>query len=526
MVERADPVIVVGSGVAGLSAALNLARTGPVELLTKGELVSGSTSLAQGGVAAALGPGDEPRHHAADTIAAGDGLCDPGVVMRVCAAAPGRVRALARQGVPFETGPGGAFDLAREGAHGVPRVAHAGGDTTGRHVSLALAARVEADPAIRVRTGWRAVEVLVSGGCATGVRAELPGGGEQVLHGAAVVLATGGMGGAYARTTNWASATADGMAMAWRAGAALVDLELVQFHPTALAADPDADGRLPLISEALRGAGAILLDRHGRRFLRDAHPAGEVGPRDVVARGIARAAAEGEVTLNLPGMDPAEAARRFPSAAEACRREGLVLGRDPIPVAPAAHFAMGGVLADLAGRTTVPGLFAIGECASTGLHGANRLASNGLLEGAVMAAECARAITAGAPWPVVTAGPRQEPRPVEEGPAARAGLAALRATMWEGMGIEREAGGLAHTARALDEIAAGPLGTDGRSLADVTRLAVAAALMRRESRGAHHRTDHPRHDARERRRIAWLGHEPVELPVDPASLIQQEERAA
>lgn len=524
--ERADPVIVVGSGVAGLSAALHLARSGPVELLTKDALVSGSTALAQGGVAAALGPGDDPRHHAADTMAAGDGLCDPGVVMRVCAAAPGRVRALARWGVPFETGPDGGFDLAREGAHGVPRVAHAGGDASGRHVALALATRVEAEPAIRVRTGWRAVEVLLSGGAATGVRAETPGGGEAVLRGAAVVLATGGMGAAYARTTNWATATADGMAMAWRAGAALVDLELVQFHPTALAADPDADGRLPLISEALRGAGAVLHDRRGRRFLRDAHPAAEVGPRDVVARAIARAAAEGEVTLHLPGMDPAEAARRFPSAAASCRAEGLVLGRDPIPVSPAAHFAMGGVLADLAGRTTVPGLFAIGECASTGLHGANRLASNGLLEGAVMAAECARAITSASPWPVVTPGPVQEAGPVAEGSEARAGLAALRAAMWEGMGIERDAEGMARTARTLDAVAAGPLATDGRSLADVTRLAVAAALLRRESRGAHHRTDHPRHEERELRRIAWLGHEPVELPVDPASLIQQEERAA
>jgi L-aspartate oxidase len=321
------------------------------------------------------------------------------------------------------------------------------------------------------------------------------------------------MGWLYPRTTNPPGATADGPALAARAGAALADLELVQFHPTALAVGA---GPLSLISEAVRGEGAVLRDAHGRRFMPGEHPMAELGPRDVVARAIARRATEagGEVTLDLRHLDADEVRRRFPTVAALCAEHGLDLARDPIPVTPAAHYAIGGVLADMAGRTTLPGLFAVGECAATGAHGANRLASNGLLEAAVLAAGAAEALAAdGDAWPE---GPTAAPvaPPPERGDEGT--RAALQAAMWRGVGVERDAEGIAAASRAL---AALPEGTDAATdnLLLVGRLAAAAAGLRTESRGAHFRRDHPLPDPAQARRIAWVGGAPFHVPLARAA---------
>lgn len=495
-----------------MSLALRAARRRPVELLTKGPLVSGSTALAQGGIAAALSPDDARARHVADTIAAGAGLCDPGVVAHVCGMAPARVRDLVRLGVDFDRDEDGRLHLAREAAHSCARVAHAGGDATGARIADALARRVMADEGIVVREGWRATEIVVRHGAACGVLATDPDGVEHSIHGRAVVLATGGLGGAFLRTTNPAGATADGMAMAWRAGAVLIDLELIQFHPTALAVSADDGGRLPLISEALRGAGGVLRDAHGRRFMEDVHPSGELAPRDVVARAIARRSASGPVTLDLPGIGPGEAARRFPTAARACAEHALLLGRDPVPVAPAAHFSMGGVMTDAAGRTGVPGLYAIGEVASTGMHGANRLASNAMLEGAAMAAACARSLDEPMAWP---ADPLTATPPASRGaaPATATSTREIRGVMSEAMGVERDEEGLARAQRALQGVDASALDQDGRSLLVVAGLAVAAARLRTESRGAHLRADHPSPRGSWEQRICWHGHQPRTVSV-------------
>ncbi len=321
------------------------------------------------------------------------------------------------------------------------------------------------------------------------------------------------MGWLYPRTTNAPGATADGAALAARAGAALADLELVQFHPTALAL---GTGPLALISEAVRGEGAVLRDARGRRFMPDAHPMAELGPRDVVARAIARRAAEtgADVTLDLRHLD-AEAVRgRFPTVAALCAEHGLDLARDPIPVTPAAHYAIGGVLADMAGRSTLPDLFAVGECAATGAHGANRLASNGLLEAAVLAACAAEALATGGAWPEGRVAAAAAP------PAARGGGAAARAAlqdaMWRGVGVERDAAGIAAAGAALRAL---PPGTDPATdnLLLVARLAAEAAGLRTESRGAHFRRDHPLPDPAQARRIAWAGGSPFHVPPTAAA---------
>jgi L-aspartate oxidase len=508
-----EPVVVVGSGIAGCLLALAAARSGPVVVVTEGELGAGSTRAAQGGIAAALGPGDDPARHLADTLAAGAGLCDVDRARRLCAEGPRRVAELRALGVPFDVGPDGALELGREGAHAVARVVHAGGDATGWHIATALAAATRAHARVALAEGERALEILVRDGRAAGVRTRDLEGRERVRPARAVVLAVGGAGQLYRFTTNPRGATADGPALAARAGAALADLELVQFHPTALAL---GDGPLALVSEAVRGEGAALRDARGRRFMRDAHPMAELGPRDVVARAIARqAAADGApVTLDLRHLDPDEVGRRFPTVTAACAAHGLDLARDPIPVTPAAHYAIGGVLADLDGRTTLPGLFAIGECAATGVHGANRLASNSLLEAAVMAAGAAEALARGlADWP---AGPLAAPRPAAVGAGDRDAVrAAVGAAMWDGVGVERDAEGLAEAARVLGALpATGDPKAD--NLREVALATVRAAEFRRESRGAHHRRDHPAPDPTQARRVAWVGDEPHVLPAPGA----------
>ncbi|WP_445154020.1 L-aspartate oxidase [Arthrobacter sp. Hor0625] len=405
-------LVVVGSGIAGLYAALVASdpetgagsAAGPAEvvLLTKGTLEESNTFFAQGGVSAVLGPdeaapGDSVAAHIADTLAAGNGLNDPEAVRVLCSEAVRDITALRRYGVAFDLGPGGAPLLGLEAAHSAARILHAGGDATGARIARGLVAAVlerAVQGRLRVQTGTFVTELLTGpAGAVTGV-AYLAGGRRGRLDADAVLLATGGAGRLFARTSNPAVATADGLALAWRAGAAVRDLEFFQFHPTTLAAAEVPGGPPPLlISEAVRGEGALLLDAAGRRFMPDYHPAAELAPRDVVSRSIAlHLAASGQpadspVYLDARGIEAGRGsgflARRFPGITAATRAAGYDWTSEPLPVSPAAHYWMGGVSTDLAGRTTVPGLYAAGEVARTGAQGANRLASNSLLEGLV-----------------------------------------------------------------------------------------------------------------------------------------------
>ena len=516
-----DPVIVIGSGIAGSLLALSAAETGPVVVVTKDVLGEGSTIRAQGGIAAAIDGHDSVEAHLADTLAAGGGLCDVAAAAHICREGPAQVATLLARGVRFDRSEG-RLRLAREGAHSAARVVHAGGDATGAHIVAALTAALRADPAIELAEGERAREIIVRDGRVAGLRSVAADGREVVRPARAVALASGGMGQLYPYTTNPLGATADGVALAARAGAALADLEITQFHPTALAL---GDGPLALVSEAVRGEGGLLRDADGYRFMPDEHTMAELGPRDVVARAIARRAAGGggDVTLDMRHLDPEAVRRRFPTVAALCAAHGLDLATDPIPVTPAAHYAVGGVLTDMAGRSTLPGLFAIGECAATGAHGANRLASNGLLEAAVLASGAADALRRDLDaWPEGPVAPAvSPPAAAAADPGARA---AIQAAMWRGVGVERDAEGLAAAAR---DLAAVPEGSDPETdnLLLVARIAADAAALRTESRGAHFRRDHPLPDPAWARRIAWVGGRPSILPpslAEPARALAME----
>jgi L-aspartate oxidase len=497
--------VVVGSGLAGMFTALRVAAERDVLLVTKGVLGGGSTAWAQGGIAAAVGPGDTVEAHAADTLAAGAGLSDAVAARIVCADAPATVADLAALGVRFDRSRGD-LALAREGAHSLPRVVHAGGDATGRHVAEALAARVRGHDRITVLEGTRVDDLITTDAGVTGVMVT----GGQVVPADGVVLATGGAGHLFSRTTNPPGATADGPALARRAGAALADMEMVQFHPTALAVGPNP---LALVSEAVRGAGGMLYDCAGEPVMAGVHPMGDLGPRDVVARAVFRRARETgrDVVMSLTHLDPARVHARFPGVAALCARHGIDLARDPVPVTPAAHYSMGGILTDLDGRTTVPGLWAVGECASTGLHGANRLASNGLLEAAALGRRAAADVAGGGGD--VAAGPRVDPTPRRRGAAGGTAVRAeVARIMWDGCGLERDGDGLAHALEALDAL---PLPADAESLGmlEVASLIARAALEREESRGAHFRTDFPGTDPAREHRTCWAGDEPHPLTV-------------
>ncbi|MBS0023576.1 L-aspartate oxidase [Microbacterium paraoxydans] len=489
-------VVVVGAGIAGLTAALHAHEAGhTVTLVTKDALGAGCTPLAQGGIAGGYGPDDSPAAHADDTLTAGAGLSDRAAVQTLVAATSARIAELAARGVAFDRAADGTLQRGREAAHSHARILHAGGDATGAAIATALTAAVRRAGVPHIE-GAMLTGLTVADGAVRGVEL-LVDGHPAVVTADAVILATGGAGQLYAHTTNPDGVTGDGIAAALRAGAAVADLEFVQFHPTVLASGPAF-----LISEAVRGEGAVLLDAHGRRFAFDSHPDGELAPRDVVARAIAaQAARQGSpVLLDATMLGAATLARRFPTIDRVTRERGFDWGREPLPVTPAAHYLMGGVTTDLDGRTTVRGLFAVGEVARTGVHGANRLASNSLLEGAVFGARAAAALAL--PWPsVVHPGPTA-PRPATSPAAATATAAtppftrrALQQLMWDEVGLHRTGQGLA---RALDTIRAwtaaqqppqSPRDLEDAHLLRVAEATATAALARRASVGAHHRAD-------------------------------------
>jgi L-aspartate oxidase len=471
-------LLVVGAGLAGLYAALQAADRGAaVTLVTKGSLRASNSFMAQGGVAAAIALGDSPAQHAEDTIRVGRGLCDPAAVAVLVEEGVRRIGDLTRYGVEFDRGPDGAYALGREGGHRRNRILHAGGAATGAAIAEVLIDRVSRRPAIRVVEHAAAIDLRLQDGTCTG--AWVLGHDElEAVDAAMTLLATGGAGALYARSTNPPGAIGDGIAVAARAGAELADMEFVQFHPTALAAAP---GRAFLISEAVRGDGAYLVGGDGRRFMVDQHPDAELAPRDVVARVIHERLEAGQTSyVDLRHLDADLVRARFPSLIAGCAEAGLDLTRDLVPVAPAAHYLMGGVSTDLDGSTSVPGLFASGECAATGVHGANRLASNSLLECFVFSH---RAVTAGLD--------RSRPGPVDaappERPMLRAPLAELRRRMWRDAGPFRDESGLTRLLGWLDR-------QQPTNPVLVAEAIAWTAQRRQESRGAHIRRDYPQED--------------------------------
>jgi L-aspartate oxidase len=500
--------LIVGGGVAGLRAAIGLAAAGRVLILTKADPAESNTGYAQGGIAAALGGDDAPSLHAADTLRAGDGLCDEATVRVLVEEGPTYVRELLEWGARFDRDADGRPALGREAAHSVRRVLHAG-DATGREIGRVLWQRVGGLREVTVVDHALVTEVLVEGGSAVGVAYFDADGVRHEVRGDATLLATGGAGQVFRETTNPTVATGDGIALAYRAGARVADLEFVQFHPTALAL---AGAPRFLISEALRGEGARLVNAEGEPFMARYHPDGDLAPRDVVARSIVREMERtgGRVALTLAHLDAAYVRRRFPTIDEMCRKLGLDLARDPIPVAPAAHYIMGGVDTDEWSRTSLPGLYAAGEVACTGLHGANRLASNSLLEGLVFGARAAEAMTE-PPRRAALKGDRV----MVDGSwlmarADRSGIAMspqplamtsdeVRDLMWRSVGLFRTREDLERAVTPLEEAdaAGAPPTAEGwrhRNLVTVARLIARAALRREESRGGHFRADFPARD--------------------------------
>ncbi|MDR7099024.1 L-aspartate oxidase [Lysobacter niabensis] len=469
------PIVVIGAGVAGLATAL-AAAPAPVVVLCRDADGGGSASaLAQGGIAAALDPGDSAQAHACDTLAAGAGHNHAAAVEWLCRQAPGAVTWLADIGVEFDRGCDGRLALGREGGHGTARIVHAGGDATGAALMRVLHARARAAVHIEWRGGLEVEALLLREGRVCGARARDRAGNEHVFDASAVVLATGGLGALFARTSNPAGADGAGLALALAAGARARDLEFVQFHPTAL----EIDGQcLPLLTEALRGAGASLRDHDGRALMAGVHPLGDLAPRDIVARRVWHARRNGRVWLDARGVRD-DFAQQFPTVLAACQAHGFDPRREPLPVTPVAHFHMGGVAVDTDGATSLPGLHAVGEVACTGVHGANRLASNSLLEGVA----CGRRLGARLSTQVLPA-PRGAARWHAHGEALPAAqLERLRALLWSAAGPLRTGPGLRG---ALAECAAWvPTGWQAR----LACALLEAALRRTRSLGAHHRSD-------------------------------------
>ncbi|MFB7424853.1 MULTISPECIES: L-aspartate oxidase [Streptomyces] len=530
-------VVVVGSGVAGLTAALRCTAAGlRTVVVTKASLDEGSTRWAQGGIAAALGDGDTPGQHLDDTLVAGAGLCDEPAVRLLVTEGPDAVRRLMATGADFDRTEDGEIALTREGGHHRRRIAHAGGDATGAEISRAL---VEAIRERGVRTVENALVLDLlkdDRGRTAGVTLHVMGEGQHdgvgAVHAPAVVLATGGMGQVFSATTNPSVSTGDGVALALRAGAEVSDLEFVQFHPTVLFLGAGAEGQQPLVSEAVRGEGAHLVDADGVRFMLGQHELAELAPRDIVAKAITRRMQEqgtAHMYLDARHFGAEMWEHRFPTILAACRSHGIDPVTDPIPVAPAAHYASGGVRTDLRGRTTVPGLYACGEVACTGVHGANRLASNSLLEGLVFAERIAADIAEHGPH---REGARQE----AAAPKVLTLLAPevrreIQRIMTRDAGVLRSATSLTAASDALEALrqdaeeerkAAEP-GVDSwetTNLLCVARVLAAAALAREETRGCHWREDRPDRDDER-----WRRHLVVRLTPDRRPVVRTTETA-
>jgi L-aspartate oxidase len=525
MAVQTTDFVVIGAGIAGLRAALEIASAGAgVILLSKDGPDDSSTRWAQGGIAAVMSGDDRVEDHVADTLGAGAGLCEEAAVRVMAEEGPGRVRELIDWGTRFDRD-GGELSLAREGAHSRQRVLHAHGDATGRELVRALLARTESEPRLLLRPDVFAAGLLLESGRCRGVRVlEARGKQLRAIRARSVLLATGGAGCLFRETSNPPQTTGEGLAMAWAAGAELMDLEFVQFHPTVL--DLPGAPRF-LLSEALRGEGARLRGGEGERFLVGRHPLAELAPRDVVAREIFREISRegGRVVLDLTHLDPDFVRARFPTIHATCAAHGLDMTSDAVPVRPAAHYAMGGVRTDLHGRSSVPGLYAAGEVACPGTHGANRLASNSLLEGLVFGARAGRAMVDEGAAPPGGPAPAEGPVPPAPPPdEAEEIVGRVRAIGWEALGALRRRDDLSAARRELDGLAdrcrGGPPSRPGIEAAAAVRVAALiaeGALRREESRGAHWREDFPEraaeamHTVQDRRR----GHRTVPLGSGP-----------
>ncbi|HHX41923.1 MAG TPA: L-aspartate oxidase [Armatimonadetes bacterium] len=509
---RETDVLVIGAGIAGLSAAVEASKGARVTVLTKASSSSESaTRYAQGGVAAALSPADRPELHFEDTIRAGDGLCDEEAVNVLVHEGPDRVRELIEWGLQFDT-ENGELVFGREGAHRLHRVLHAHGDATGEMIERTLVDRAKRLGAIELLKNRFTLRLITHEGRCVGVHAIHEQTGEiTAILARTVVLATGGLGQIYKSTTNPTVATGDGAALAFRAGAEMADLEFIQFHPTALM----LEGAPPfLISEAVRGEGAILRNARGERFMLDYHEMAELAPRDVVSRAIVselRRTGTETVVLDLTHLDADYIRQRFPTISKTCASYGIDITRQPIPVHPSAHYSMGGVITDTWGRTSVPGLYACGEVACTGIHGANRLASNSLLEGLVFGNRAARAILRELPERIPLSPDRLECGREEVDAAELA--ATLRRINSDHVGIARDARHLREGLRALEALGiedalpdCHPRVAELQNMLTISRLIAQAALKREESRGGHYRTDFPRRDDEQwRRHVVFRG---------------------
>lgn len=510
---RVVDFLVVGGGIAGLRAAVGLAEAGSVLVVTKESLAESNTAYAQGGIAVAMGGDEDVALHLADTIAAGDGLVNAQAAAMLVEQGPKRVEELLEWGTGFDREQGGTEQgelmRTREGAHSLPRILHAHGDATGREIAVSLLRHVRGLAQVELMEWATSVDLIVDAGRVVGATLLDADGGLHEVCARAVLLASGGAGQVYSDTTNPAVATGDGIAMAYRAGAELMDMEFYQFHPTAFAME---GAPRFLMSEALRGEGAWLVNARGERFMARYHPGLELAPRDVVARAITREAMDGPVYLDMRAVGSTmDLKERFPGISAFLARYGLELARDLIPVRPAAHYLMGGIRTDVHGRTSVPGLFAAGEAACTGVHGANRLASNSLLEGLVFGALAAEAMVeeklqvAGCRLSENAGGAEGDGGDVE------AWIAELQALMWRDAGLLRDAAGLRRARAALAAmVETMPLGLsrralEARNLHAVAEVMVQAALGREESRGAHCRIDFPERDAVARHSVVTQG---------------------
>jgi L-aspartate oxidase len=520
-------VLVIGSGVAGLRAAMVAADAGKdVVVLSKREASMSSTTWAQGGIAAAMDAADHPDAHVADTLKAGAGLCDPGMVNLLCRAAPAEMERLLQWGMRFDRLSDGSLSLGREGGHRHNRILHTDGAATGGALSSCLLAQAAARQTLRIFEQCTAIDLLTAenapGAPVTGVLTHHPRYGLQVIWAGAVVLAGGGAGRLFRETTNPTTATGESLAMAFRAGALVADTEFVQFHPTTLYV---AGSVRALMSEAVRGEGGRLVDRRGRSFMKGLHELGDLAPRDVVTARISQVLAEtGDPCVFLDATKVVGGfSKRFPNLAKSLAEFEIDPDTTLIPVHPAAHYTIGGVVTDENGMTSVPGLFACGEVAATGIHGANRLASNSLLEGLVFGGRAGEAA-------ISIEDPGHRPKLIAEAPEGRAGeldlidvRASLRSSMWRNVGIERDGGKLSDALEmidfwgryCLDKTFDDPDGWRIQGMLAAARLVVRGALVRQESRGTHRRADHPESDERFKIRFAWRRgrEEPEVLPV-------------